>query len=342
MPLAKRVAAASAATRPVLAAMSTNIIPAASVNSNGKRPAESIRAASVASNSTHSDEESDSDSSGDGSIPLTHNCDQIRRMITRLLDSGEMKTRELIDKLNVSGPGYYRFMKQNGRDKGFGSDTYVAALKFFQRRERKGIKIPPKKKAKTAASAGAAGTASAANKPETKRTTASAATTAAPFTSSGNASAPLTFTSTQTPASVILPGEFTDSVPIYDTCDTIRNKINAHLRKPGETQASFLRALESQYHLKPRKIQSAQLQRFRQMKGPKDGLQNVVYYAAYVFFEKERIRTGGKKGSQREDMEIIYPGGVDTSRRDRGVWCGPGDSVRMDKYGRYVINGWTY
>lgn len=332
MPSAKPVAAASATTRPALAAKSANIVPAVPVNSNGKRPVENLKSASATSNAANSNEESDSDSSADGSIPITHNCDQIRRLITRLLDSGEMKTGELIDKLNVSGPGYYRFMKQNGRDKGFGSDTYSAALKFFQRREAKGIKLPPKKKAKTAASAGTS------NEPATNRTTAAAA----PFATSRNASTLSTSTSTEPSASIILPGEFTDSVPIYDTCDTIRRKINAHLREPDVTQASFLRALEAQYHRRPRKIQSAQLQRFRQMKGPSDGIQNVVYYAAYVFFEKERIRTGKQKGKQREEMESIYVGGVDTSRQRRGVWCMKGDAVSMDKHGRYVINGRTY
>jgi len=78
------------------------------------------------------------------------------------------------------------------------------------------------------------------------------------------------------------------------------------------------------------------------MKGPTDGVQHVVYYAAYVFFEKERIRTGKNKGKEREEMESIYVHGVDTSRPRRGVWCRPGDSVNMDKYGRYVINGRTY
>src|SRR5215469_1195005 len=199
MPSTKLVAGASAATRPALAAKSTNIVPAVPVNSNGKRPVESVEAASVTSDSANSDDESDSDSSGDGRIPITHNCDQIRRLITRLIDSGEMKTGELIDKLNVSGPGYYRFMKQNGRDKGYESDTYSAALKFFQRRETKGIKLPPKKKAKTAASAGAS------NEPATNRTKAPEMTA-----TSRNGSTP------STSASIILPDELTDSVPIYD------------------------------------------------------------------------------------------------------------------------------
>jgi hypothetical protein len=78
------------------------------------------------------------------------------------------------------------------------------------------------------------------------------------------------------------------------------------------------------------------------MKGPTDGVQHVVYYAAYVFFEKERIRMDKKKGKEREEMERIFVCGVDTSRPRRGVWCMKGDSVNMDKYGRYVINGRTY
>ena len=32
-----------------------------------------------------------------------------------------------------------------------------------------------------------------------------------------------------------LPGEATDSVPVYDTCADVRRKISAYLREPGNT-----------------------------------------------------------------------------------------------------------
>lgn len=42
------------------------------------------------------------------------------------------------------------------------------------------------------------------------------------------------------------------------------------------------------------------------MKGPRDGAHNPAFYAAYVFFEKIRIRDGKKKGVRREKLEEIW------------------------------------
>ena len=40
-----------------------------------------------------------------------------------------------------------------------------------------------------------------------------------------------------------LEGEEDESVPIYDTCDNVRQKITAHTRIKGITQAAFLREI---------------------------------------------------------------------------------------------------
>jgi hypothetical protein len=245
-------------------------------------------------NDDNDDEGADSDSSDGEGVPITHNCDQIRRMITRLLDSKEMTAKALIEKLSVSGPGYYRFMKQNGRDKGYGSDTYIAAMKFFQKREKKGIKIGANKnkKAKTSGTASKSQTTLTSSGGNSRKNAGAASGTAG---ASASASA----------QPVVLEGELENAVEVYDTCSTIRRKINAHIKKDGVTQAGFLRELGACYH-PPKTIQNSQLQRFRQMKGPDAGNTNAVYYAAYVFFEKERIRTGAKKSKEREEMEGIY------------------------------------
>lgn len=282
-------------------------------NANGKRPADAMDALKKAEkdimdraierflnqqssriDDDNDDDECDSDSSDDGPIPITHNCDQIRRMITRLLDSKEMTAKALIEKLSVSGPGYYRFMKLNGRDKGYGSDTYVAALKFFQKREKKGIKIGANKNKK-------AKTSVAASKSQTTLT--SSGGTSRKNAGVGAAKAGASASAEVPP--VVLEGELENAVEVYDTCSTIRRKINAHLKKDGVTQAAFLRELAACYH-PPKTMQSSQLQRFRQMNGVDGGNTSSVYYAAYVFFEKERIRTGTKKSKDREEMEEIY------------------------------------
>ncbi|KAF2812261.1 uncharacterized protein BDZ99DRAFT_486874 [Mytilinidion resinicola] len=212
-----------------------------------------------------------------------------------------MKIGEFCNAIGVSNKSYNGFMSQSGTHKGSGSAAYNAAWKFFKKRELKGI--PPPKK---------------------KRTTARATTVAAA-------------TASHDVASVTVPGEETDSVEIYDTCDEIRRKINLHLKKDGVTQAGFLRDLMAQYHTSDRKIQSKQLTDFRSKKGADRGNTSCVYYASYVFFEKLRIREGKKKTPTREKMEQIWgeAGGMNTT--DRGtayVIVGSGMVPREDRFGR--------
>ncbi len=51
-----------------------------------------------------------------------------------------------------------------------------------------------------------------------------------------------------------LDGEDSHEVPVYDTCDTIRRKIRAHLKRDRVTQAGFLRAITSAAIFDGRKI----------------------------------------------------------------------------------------
>ena len=100
---------------------------------------------------------------------------------------------------------------------------------------------------------------------------------------------------------------------IFDICDELRRKISTHLVKTGVTKAQFCRDLRAQLFSSdaPKSIQSAQLDRFRSMKGPKAGNSSSVYYAAYVFFEKWRLADGKPKTKHRLDMEQAWPGGMD-------------------------------
>ncbi|KAF2211736.1 hypothetical protein CERZMDRAFT_42545 [Cercospora zeae-maydis SCOH1-5] len=192
-----------------------------------------------------------------------------------------MKKTEFANTIQVNSNSLNRFLTQNGSMAGAGNSTYFNAWKFFKERDRVGIKAPKKMKASTS-----------------------------PFFVTYHGAAA---TAIPDITAIHLRGEETGSVPIYDTCDEIRKKINAHLVKPGVTQASFCRDLAAQ--LSPgASIQSKQLTDFRSKKGPRHGNTSCVFYAAYVFFEKLRLAEGKPKSKHRKEMEECWAaqGGFDT------------------------------
>lgn len=129
-----------------------------------------------------------------------------------------------------------------------------------------------------------------------------------------------------------------EEVPIYDTCDTIRRKIRAMLAKDGITQAAFLRAIVTAAYGEDskKKIQAGSLYAFMKQNGPLAGNTSSVYYAAYVFFEKLRVKQKKPKSEDREIMEEIHPSGVDTKVQSGKIaYVGGTNTVlKMDKYGR--------
>ncbi|KAF4883917.1 hypothetical protein CGCFRS4_v013162 [Colletotrichum fructicola] len=137
---------------------------------------------------------------------------------------------------------------------------------------------------------------------------------------------------------IALPGDDDMSVPIYDSCQTVRTKINAHLRKPGVTKTAFLRAcVKAAYGAdSEHKIAGNLLTNFLAKKGPTAGNTSSVFYAAYVFFEKLRVRDGKPKNKTREEMEARWgPEGFDREHdSSRGYFCAAGTAPVVDKYGR--------
>jgi hypothetical protein len=69
------------------------------------------------------------------------------------------------------------------------------------------------------------------------------------------------------------------------------------------------------------------------------GNTSAIFYGAYVYFEKLRIKDGKPKGTKRQEMEDIYAGdgGLDTKRRSYVYVCGSGERPAMDKYGQVSI-----
>ena len=234
-----------------------------------------------------------------GGMPMTENPDQIRRKIHRLIENGGMQVGEFCYAIQVSSNAYRRFVSQSGKTKGLQSDVYVAAAAYFMKREIAGLKLPTarSKKAKTDSGAQASTGANAS----------AGASNAGGGGGGGSPGGPGDF------RQIELPGEATDSVPVYDTCADVRRKISAYLREPGNTQAQFCRDLYAQLHRPDRgvSVQSAQLQRFRGKSGANEGGDSKVFYAGYVFFEKKRIAEKKPKSKKRLEMEKVWPNGVD-------------------------------
>jgi hypothetical protein len=62
----------------------------------------------------------------------------------------------------------------------------------------------------------------------------------------------------------------------------------------------------------PKGISGSQMQAFRGKKGPDAGNTSSVFYGAYVFFEKMRIKQNKPKSEKRKEMEEVWgPGGFD-------------------------------
>ncbi|KAI0835656.1 hypothetical protein F5Y06DRAFT_275952 [Hypoxylon sp. FL0890] len=239
-------------------------------------------------------------------------CNQLRGKINKLLDNGIMKKGEFCRAIGCNANSVNTFLSKRGSMEGEFSSVYTNAWSWFKQRELAGLKMPnTKKRQKTEAAA----VASASN---------SGATSSIPGIDI---------------SSVQLPGEETDSVPVYDTCDEIRKKINAHLQTPGVTAAQFCRDIYAQLKQpKVKSFQSKQLSDFRGKKGPTAGCTSLVFYAAYVYFEKKRIAEGKPKSQHRVNMEKIWAkeGGFDREHDGRhGVWVMAGERPSMDQYGQY-------
>lgn len=211
-------------------------------------------------------------------------CNRVRSLIRKVTENGIFKKGEFCTAIGCSPTAVNRFLEKTGLVGGIDSDVYECAWAFFKQRELAGLSMPP---------------ASAAQQQKKAKTTAARPSGA-------------------DLGSIRLEGEETDSVPVFETCDVVRRKIAAHLRKPGVTQAQFCRDLHAQLRTTSCKsIQSKMLNDFRAKKGAVAGCTSSVYYAAYVYFEKLRAAEGKPKSKHRLEMEKIYPRGADRERDGR-------------------------
>lgn len=234
---------------------------------------------------------------------ITDTCNAVRRKIRNWTESGAQKVGEFQRTIGVSSKAYLSFMNRTGTWDGDNCDTYHKAHRFFRKRELQGLplKSPKPKKPRTAASARAA----------------------AEVLDVGGVDE--------------LPGEDTGSVPVFDTCDEVRKKIRHVLARDGITQAAFIREINKS--LAPgQSVSPANMRYFMGRKGPRDGNTNITFYAAYIFFEKKRIKAGKPKTEFREDMEEAWgPLGFDREHGANTHYIVRAESVlTTNKYGQIV------
>lgn len=138
---------------------------------------------------------------------------------------------------------------------------------------------------------------------------------------------------------VVLPGEEYGRVPVFDTCNEVRKKIRAFLKKEGVTQAGLCRELTKVVAHRGRKVNASSMANFMCQNGPSGGAGSIVFYAAYVYFEKMRIRDGKPKSQMRNEMENVWgAGGMDLPREGTGgqryLTCFANERPYEDKYGK--------
>lgn len=203
-----------------------------------------------------------------------------------------MKVGEFCDTIKVSNNAYRRFVTQSGRTKGMQSDVNMAAAAYFKQREIAGLKLPTANSKKAKTNSGASASAGANN--------------GGGGGGGGSPGGPDDFRQLE------LPGEETNSVPVYYTCADVRRKISAHLREPGNTQAQFCRDLYAQLHGPDRRFCADLTASTLPWKsGANEGGDSKVFYAGYVFFEKKRTAEKKPQSKKRLEMEKVWTNGVD-------------------------------
>lgn len=243
-----------------------------------------------------------------------------------------MKVGEFQTKLDVSASAYRNFMNQSGPSKGIQSDVFMSASVFFKKRQLAGVKMPRAKKAKPSPTSTSSG-ATAADKDgaKAKKPTAAKKETAA---------------KKHDVSSTHLDREDKLAVPIYDTCDDLRTKINRFMRENADTtNAGFVRMINAaafpEDATTPTIATARQMTTFLNGSGPVKGCESPAFYAAYVFFEKLRVRDGKPKSTKREEMEKVWKKkGMDREDFTHGRFLAKsGEVPHIDKYGQFKILG---
>lgn len=241
-------------------------------------------------------------------------CEAVRARINKLIEAGIMNKTEFAKAIGCRGTGTLSsFMNKTGRRGGSQSSVWYMAFAWFKQREVAGLKMPDVTKRQkldadrvVAAAVAAPATAS----PPVRPTIPGRSVTMAEIRA---AAAPAVV------ANIFLPGEEDGTVYVFDSCDEVRRKINAHLLRPGVTQAGFCRELTAQMPPGTKAILTAQLATFRGKQGAIAGAKTNTFYAAYVYFEKVRLVRKEPKTEHRLGMEIAWDHGMNRDVDEKSV-----------------------
>ncbi|KAI2607790.1 hypothetical protein GGR54DRAFT_399832 [Hypoxylon sp. NC1633] len=214
-------------------------------------------------------------------IDTLPNCDVVRSNINKLLDAGFMTKEEFSQAIKLPHINWLdSFLSYTGKNVGILNDAYYHAGVWFKQRELAGLEIP-----------------------DVKRRRAEAADD---YTSDTFNPDPYLCWRWQhiDISDIYLEGEETDSVSIMDTYSEVQRKVRNHVRMPGITEAQFCRDLYAQLNATKRKgIRSHQVADFLFSQNPTTSANCMVYYAAYVYFEKLRIAQDQPMTKDREHFE---------------------------------------
>ncbi|KAE9967538.1 hypothetical protein BLS_006312 [Venturia inaequalis] len=143
-------------------------------------------------------------------------------------------------------------------------------------------------------------------------------------------------------SSITLPGEESHEVEVYDTCNMIRSKIAAFLKAhPKETKASLARRINALPYVN--NVNARNLGAFMAKNGYDSGNTSEAFYAAYVYFEKLRIKQGKPKSKDRLEMERVWGdrGGfnITTIGHNKGIIMRVGEGFsKPNKYGETTLH----
>ncbi|GIQ81593.1 hypothetical protein KIPB_002574 [Kipferlia bialata] len=224
----------------------------------------------------------------------------IRGEITRFLAKKTMTQTEFLRRIGCNPGSYHRFMTGKYKDpwSATSNQTYMTAA-IFLAKEKIRVKIAERdEKARLKA-------AKALAKKEGK----GAAAKTSPV-KKGPSAAAIKKAENAALLAAISAVDVAVGAPVYDCCDTVRQKINRFIISSGVTMAAFLRCID---------INSGSWAAFSKMKGAGAGAANAIYPAAYRFFEQLRLKDNKPKSKKRLEAEAKLGARGYMLRHDNGM-----------------------